>query len=119
MKSVLIILPSHYFYKFKFENNRLHKYCRTRRPSDPTLKELADVKGLGNAAYARFTQHVHENTVRTSQAEAPVFEKQSVLGKLLPISIEEIAALPAYMREELLRRVAWPGLQTPHFPFQD
>jgi hypothetical protein len=63
-------------------------YFRTARPSKSKIERTwMDVKVYGNGAYARFTQHVSDNTARPPQAEVRVLEKVKGVWKIVCVSV--------------------------------
>ena len=64
------------------------EYFRTAKPSKAEIeRNWLDIKIFGNGAYARFTQHVKDNTVRNPQAEIRVLEKINGEWKIVCVSV--------------------------------
>jgi hypothetical protein len=63
-------------------------YFRTSKPSKASIERTwMDVKVYGNGAYARFTQHVKDNTARPPQAEVRVLEKVKGVWKIVCVNV--------------------------------
>ena len=63
-------------------------YFRNSKPSKAEIdRNWLDIKVYGNGAYARFTQHVKDNTSRTPQAEVRVLEKIKGQWKIVCVSV--------------------------------
>jgi hypothetical protein len=72
--------------------NSIHKgfmeYFQTSKPSKATIERTwVEVKVYGNGAYARFTQHVNDNTRRPPQAEVRVLEKVKGSWKIVCVNV--------------------------------
>jgi hypothetical protein len=64
------------------------EYFQTAKPSKAKIdRKWLDVKVWGNAAYARFTQQVHDNSRRPPQAELRVLEKVKGVWKIVCVSV--------------------------------
>jgi hypothetical protein len=69
-------------------NKGFSEYFRTAKPSKAAIeRNWIDIKIFGNGAYARFTQHVKDNTTRTPQAEVRVLEKINGQWKIVCVSV--------------------------------
>lgn len=65
-----------------------HAYFKTAKPSNAEIdRTWLDIKIFGNGAYARFTQHVRDNTNRAPQAEVRVLEKIKGQWKIVCVSV--------------------------------
>jgi hypothetical protein len=63
-------------------------YFRTAKPSKAQIDRVwHDIKIFGNGAYARFTQHVKDNSNRPPQAEVRVLEKIKGQWKIVCVSV--------------------------------
>lgn len=63
-------------------------YFRTAKPSKADIsRNWLDIKIYGNGAYARFTQHVKDNTRRPAQAEVRILEKIKGQWKIVCVSV--------------------------------
>ncbi len=63
-------------------------YFRTAKPSTARIdRTWHDIKIFGNGAYARFTQHVKDNSDRPPQAEVRVLEKINGKWKIICVSV--------------------------------
>lgn len=64
------------------------EYFRTAKPSKAKIeRNWLDIKVYGNGAYARFTQHVSDNTARPPQAEIRVLEKIKGTWKIVCVNV--------------------------------
>jgi hypothetical protein len=64
------------------------EYFRTAKPSKANIeRNWLDIKIFGNGAYARFTQHVKDNTNRQPQAEVRVLEKINGQWKIVCVNV--------------------------------
>jgi hypothetical protein len=64
------------------------EYFRTSKPSKAKIERTwMDIKVYGNGAYARFTQHVSDNTARPPQAEVRVLEKVKGSWKIVCVNV--------------------------------
>jgi hypothetical protein len=64
------------------------EYFRTAKPSKAEIeRNWLDIKIFGNGAYARFTQHVKDNTSRKPQAEVRVLEKINGEWRIICVSV--------------------------------
>ncbi len=64
------------------------EYFRTSKPSKAKIERTwMDIKVYGNGAYARFTQHVSDNTARPPQAEVRVLEKVKGAWKIVCVNV--------------------------------
>jgi hypothetical protein len=64
------------------------EYFQTARPSKAKIeRNWLDIKVYGNGAYARFTQHVSDNTARPPQAEVRVLEKIKGNWKIVCVNV--------------------------------
>jgi hypothetical protein len=64
------------------------EYFRTAKPSNAQIeRNWLDIKIFGNGAYARFTQHVKDQTQRKPQAEVRVLEKINGEWKIICVSV--------------------------------
>jgi hypothetical protein len=69
-------------------NKGFTEYFKTAKPSNATIERTwHDIKIFGNGAYARFTQHVKDNTKRSPQAEIRVLEKINGQWKIVCVSV--------------------------------
>jgi hypothetical protein len=69
-------------------NKGFMDYFKTAKPSKAKIERTwMDVKVYGNGAYARFTQQVHDNTLRPPQAEVRVLEKVKGAWKIVCVSV--------------------------------
>jgi hypothetical protein len=69
-------------------NNGFSEYFRTAKPSKANIERTwHDIKIFGNGAYARFTQHVKDNTERAPQEEVRVLEKIDGKWKIVCVSV--------------------------------
>lgn len=63
-------------------------YFKTSKPSKAQIERTwHDIKIYGNGAYARFTQHVKDNTKRSPQAEVRVLEKIKGQWKIVCVNV--------------------------------
>jgi hypothetical protein len=63
-------------------------YFRTAKASKAEIdRTWLDIKIFGNGAYARFTQHVKDNSARPPQAEVRVLEKINGQWKIICVSV--------------------------------
>lgn len=63
-------------------------YFETAKPSKADIqRNWLEIKIFGNGAYARFTQHVKDNTARPPQAEVRVLEKIDGKWKIVCVSV--------------------------------
>lgn len=64
------------------------EYFQTAKPSKAKIERTwLDIKVYGNAAYARFTQRVRDNTLRPPQAEIRVLEKVKGSWKIVCVNV--------------------------------
>lgn len=64
------------------------EYFQTAKPSKAKIeRNWLDIKVYGNGAYARFTQHVSDNTLRPPQAEIRVLEKIKGTWKIVCVNV--------------------------------
>lgn len=64
------------------------EYFQTAKPSKAKIERTwMDVKVYGNAAYARFTQRVDDNTLRPPQAEVRMLEKIKGQWKIVCVNV--------------------------------
>jgi hypothetical protein len=64
------------------------EYFQTAKPSKAKIERTwHDIKVFGNGAYARFTQRVHDNTLRPPQAEVRVLEKIKGAWKIVCVNV--------------------------------
>ena len=64
------------------------EHFRTARPSKANIeRKWHDIKIFGNGAYARFTQHVKDNSSRAPQAEVRVLEKINGQWKIVCVNV--------------------------------
>jgi hypothetical protein len=64
------------------------EYFKTAKPSTAKIeRQWLDIKIFGNGAYARFTQHVKDDTQRQPQAEVRVLEKVKGKWKIICVSV--------------------------------
>ncbi len=64
------------------------EYFRTAKPSKANIDRTGlDIRLYGNAAYARFTQHVKDDSSRPAQAEVRVLEKIKGKWKIVCVSV--------------------------------
>jgi hypothetical protein len=69
-------------------NKGFSEYFKTSKPSKATIdRKWIDIKIFGNGAYARFTQHVRDNTNRKPQAEVRVLEKINGKWKIVCVNV--------------------------------
>jgi hypothetical protein len=69
-------------------SNGFSEYFRTAKPSKANIeRNWLDIKIFGNGAYARFTQHVKDNTARAPQAEVRVLEKINGQWKIVCVTV--------------------------------
>ena len=69
-------------------NKGFDEYFRTAKPSKANIeRNWLDIKIFGNGAYARFTQHVKDNTDRPPQAEVRVLEKINGKWKIVCVNV--------------------------------
>jgi hypothetical protein len=69
-------------------NKGFSEYFRTAKPSKANIERTwHDIKIFGNGAYARFTQHVKDNTERAPQEEVRVLEKIDGKWKIVCVSV--------------------------------
>lgn len=69
-------------------DNGFKEYFKTSKPSKAQIdRTWLDIKIYGNGAYARFTQHVKDNTRRRPQAEVRVLEKINGQWKIVCVSV--------------------------------
>ena len=63
-------------------------YFKTAKPSKADIqRNWLEIKIFGNGAYARFTQHVKDNTARPPQAEVRVLEKINGKWKIVCVTV--------------------------------
>ena len=63
-------------------------YFKSAKPSKANIeRKWHDIKIFGNGAYARFTQHVQDNTNRPAQEEVRVLEKVNGQWKIVCVSV--------------------------------
>ncbi|MBL7856426.1 MAG: nuclear transport factor 2 family protein [Cyclobacteriaceae bacterium] len=63
-------------------------YFKTAKPSKANIdRTWHDIRIYGNAAYARFTQHVKDGTERPPQAEVRVLEKIKGKWKIVCVTV--------------------------------
>ena len=64
------------------------EYFKTAKPSKAQIdRTWLDIRVYGNAAYARFTQHVKDDSTRPAQAEVRVLEKIKGKWKIVCVSV--------------------------------
>ena len=64
------------------------QYFKTAKPSKAEIERTwVDIKIFGNGAYARFTQHVKDNSGRQPQAEVRVLEKINGQWKIVCVNV--------------------------------
>jgi hypothetical protein len=69
-------------------NKGFTEYFKSTKPSNAVIdRTWIDIKIFGNGAYARFTQHVKDNTKRKPQAEVRVLEKIGGKWKIVCVSV--------------------------------
>jgi hypothetical protein len=69
-------------------NNGFADYFKRAKPSKAKIdRTWLSVSVYGNGAYARFTQHVHDDTKRNPQAEVRVLEKIKGQWKIVCVSV--------------------------------
>ena len=69
-------------------NTGFQEYFKTAKPSNAKIeREWLDIKIYGNGAYARFIQHVKDNTLRPAQQEVRVLEKVKGQWKIVCVSV--------------------------------
>ncbi len=63
-------------------------YFKTSKPSTAKIdRDWLSIKIFGNGAYARFIQHVHDDTLRPPQEEVRVLEKINGQWKIICVSV--------------------------------
>lgn len=69
-------------------NKGFEEYFRTAKASKANIeRNWLDIRIFGNGAYARFTQHVKDNTDRPPQAEVRVLEKINGKWKIVCVNV--------------------------------
>ena len=69
-------------------NAAFTEYFQTAKPAKVTIdRKWLEVKVWGNAAYARYTQIVHDNTARPPQAQVRVLEKVKGDWKIVVVTV--------------------------------
>jgi hypothetical protein len=69
-------------------NKGFADYFKRAKPSKAKIdRTWLDVKVYGNGAYARFTQHVQDDSRRNPQAEVRVLEKSKGQWKIVCVSV--------------------------------
>ena len=69
-------------------NAAFTEYFQTAKPAKVTIdRKWLEVKVWGNAAYARYTQIVHDNTARPPQAQVRVLEKVKGEWKIVVVTV--------------------------------
>lgn len=69
-------------------NKGFSNYFKTSKPSTAKIeRSWRDIRIYGNGAYARFTQHVKDDTDRPSQEEVRVLEKINGQWKIVCVSV--------------------------------
>jgi hypothetical protein len=69
-------------------NKGFSDYFRTAKASKANIeRKWLDIKIFGNGAYARFTQHVKDQTDRKPQAEVRVLEKINGQWKIVCVNV--------------------------------
>lgn len=69
-------------------NKGFANYFKTSKPSTAKIKRTwGDIRIYGNGAYARFTQHVDDDTERPLQEEVRVLEKINGQWKIVCVTV--------------------------------